>query len=273
MSFIKHIGFPSIMCIVSRVLIPAFLVLGSTTARSDDEPPAVSTPTKDNKKKKKKKKTPSNKGTETDDASKSPEAPPTSSSIRASKLFGGELLVTPLSDFFFQYGTRAFYQAGDHVQFGVLYLGGSADLKDKYTPSASVTVSNLRGTSMALWGYGRFFVGNSFSVTSGLGYRSASITLDIADNRGLGLSGTVSATSFVIPVAIGNHWSWENGLTIGCDWISVMIPITSASSSTTSTNLGQSTLTTFSEFMDEQAVKISKTISGTLGLVSIGHLF
>jgi hypothetical protein len=259
--------------LLSLIAFPVVFYSGSTTSFAEEQPQIGSeSSTEKLKKKKKKKKLASGTASKEQSTNENAEIE-TSSTIRAKKRFGVEPLFTPLSDFFLQFGARAFYQAGSHFQFGALYLGGSKNLKDSLSPEPPIKITTLTFTSMAIWAYARFFIGNSFSVTSGVGYRNATGSLELVDDRGSEVFSTFSGTSIILPVAIGNHWSLGNGLVIGCDWITGMIPITSASSSTTSTNLGSEPLRKLSDSFDSLGEDISKINSLTLALVSIGYTF
>jgi hypothetical protein len=260
--------------ILGKLAFPVLFSLGSTPALAEEQPPIRSESSAEKPKKKKKKKKPSTETVSSEQQSTNEKAEiETSSAIRAKKHFGVEPVFTPLSDFFLQFGARVFYQAGSHFQFGTLYLGGSKNLKDSLSPEPPIKITTLTFTSMAIWAYARFFIGNSFSVTSGVGYRNATGSLELVDDRGNEVFSTFSGTSIILPVAIGNHWSLSNGLVIGCDWIAGMIPMTSASSSTTSTNLGSESLRKLSNSFDALGEDISKINSLTLALLSIGYAF
>lgn len=259
--------------VLGKFVLPILFSLGSAPALAEEQPLIRSESPSDKPKKKKKKKKPSSETASREQITNEKAEIETSSTIRAKKRFGVEPLFTPLSDFFLQFGARAFYQAGSHFQFGALYLGGSKNLKDSLSPEPPIKITKLTFTSMAIWAYVRYFIGNSFSVTSGLGYRNATGSLELVDDRNNEVFSTFSGTSIILPVAIGNHWSLGNGLVFGCDWIAGMIPITSSSSSTTSTNLGSESLRKLSESFDSLGEDISKINSLTLAIVSIGYTF
>lgn len=74
----------------------------------------------------------------------------------------------------------------------------------------------------------KYFVGNSFYLKGGGAYRTIAINnVECAAcspgfNRNWGSAKTIAGE-----FAIGNQWQWEN-FTLGCDWIGVMVPLTTA---------------------------------------------
>lgn len=186
---------------------------------------------------------------------------------------GVEALYTPLSDFVLRYGARGVYQLMPDLQLGLTFLTGSEKLKG-VSDAGTAVLTEATISGLALYGEARYFIGNSFSVSSGLGYRTANITYRIEDRSfGFYIDGKLNISSIVIPLFIGNHWTWDNGFTIGCDWAGVMIPIAGSSSASTEGNLGDDSVKQVNDAVVDVGDKLSKHISITLALFKIGYMF
>ena len=72
--------------------------------------------------------------------------------------------------------------------------------------------------------YGRYFFGNSFNMAAGLGFYRSVLKYSETYYSSDDFSGKVTMNSLVLPISIGNMWS-PLGLTLGCDWIGLIIPI------------------------------------------------
>lgn len=74
----------------------------------------------------------------------------------------------------------------------------------------------------------KYFVGNSFYFRLGADYRTVDYRYT---SRDIFSGSTLSENKFkgdsvTATILIGNQWQWEN-FTLGCDWIGVVLPITS----------------------------------------------
>ena len=196
-----------------------------------------------------------------------------SESVRAKKRFGAELQYTPVSDFVLKYGARAFFNVSSSLQLGLSYLGGSEDLASQLPSEGDVTVKKADLSGNAIFGYLRFFPGNTFSATIGLGYRGASAEYAIQDTSGHEIDGKLSISSIVIPIAVGNHWTWRNGFTLGCDWIAAFVPLSGSSKSTLSGSLTDADAKTLNDDFVSLGDKLAKQTTFTLLLTSVGFMF
>lgn len=73
----------------------------------------------------------------------------------------------------------------------------------------------------------RRYVGNSFHLTFGAVYSTFSARLgsDILDSFGNEINSEFSAGNIGATGGIGNRWQWQNGFTLGIDWIRLNIPL------------------------------------------------
>ena len=160
------------------------------------------------------------------------------------------------------------------IQFGLDYLTGSEDFRDKIGDQPPVYTTKASASGMAVYGWARYFTGNSFNFGAGLGQRTASLAYGIEDRSlNITLEGTANISSIIVPVFFGNQWMWDGGFTIGVDWLEAMIPISGSSSSTTSSNVSDPGLKKLSDDTAELGLKLAKTTTLTLFLTSIGWTF
>jgi len=95
---------------------------------------------------------------------------------KASRI-GANILITPLSDFTLQAGAQVVYNATSRFQFSLTFLTGSKDITESVPKEkeedVKLTLAKLSGS--AAFTYFRWFSGNSFGLSGGLGYRKAMI--------------------------------------------------------------------------------------------------
>lgn len=229
---------------------------------------------------KKKKKSTKSKITKTPDSASKDDAPEKnlkkkSENLRPEKPISLNLNYTPLSDYLLQYGATVGYALNKDLETSFIILSGSQDFKDKVGEIEGATVTAADGSAMMFSVNGRYFFGNSFSVFGGLGYRTATINMGVKTNTTLiSVDSTVTATNIIMFLGLGNHWIFENGLTIGCDWAAMSIPITSSSSYTqTTTGLSSNEAEDIEKSSADLGVKISKINAISLLIGNIGYRF
>lgn len=73
----------------------------------------------------------------------------------------------------------------------------------------------------------RRYAGNSFHLSFGAAYSTFTARLgsDILDSLGNEINSDFSADNIGMTGGIGNRWQWENGLTLGIDWIRLNVPV------------------------------------------------
>lgn len=204
-------------------------------------------------------------------AGSEPESAPgddTSASVRAAQSYEALAHYTPASDFVLQYGASFGKALKPNLRLGLTYLGGSKSVSS----SIGTTTMEASLSGMAVYGYARYYFGNSFNAFSGLGYRSAIINYKIAGGT-FSLDGKLNIQSVTIPLFLGNAWTWKNGLTIGCDWIGAFVPIGGSAKSTLDGNLTSSESDELNQDIVDLGNKLAKTTTLTLLLTSIGLAF
>ena len=180
------------------------------------------------------------------------------------------LLYTHLSDFILSYGASGAYGVSPDLQVGGLFLMGS---KSKDYSETSTIKSSAKYTGSAFSLYGRYFIGNSFNMFSGLGYRQAKVTYSIQDTSGIKLDGTLSIQSVVIPLFLGNAWTWGSGFTLGVDWIGMFLAVSGSAKSELSGNLDSTILKSFNDSFVTEGDRLAKSNSLTLFLTTVGWAF
>jgi len=236
----------------------------SPTESNAPETPSSEAPQKANAKRKKIKKS----------KTKSPAvAPPTTSDsqgIRSTQSQNYSLLFTPVSDFYLSYGAQAHYIKSPKLQIGFLALSGT--YTDSFDATSLVGEANAQGSVLSI--NARYFFGNSFNVTSGLGYRSANIDMKFTGKSLLAeIDANVKISGLVLPFFLGNHWTWSNGFTMGVDWIGAWIPLSPKTVTSVSGSAPDSLLEESRDIAHDAFAKAANSTTLTLALTSIGWAF
>ncbi|MEN9809556.1 MAG: hypothetical protein RLZZ488_1123 [Pseudomonadota bacterium] len=200
--------------------------------------------------------------------------PDNSATARENKIFGVEALLTPVSDFFLSLGAGGYWSQSPDLHLGGFLLSGARDLKSQFPSSGGLTVETAK-VSAAMFGVSaRYFLGNSFSAKTGFAIRTANLSLAVQDSSGNRADLSQSIFSSVLPIAIGNHWFWRSGLSVGVDWLMVSVPLSTASTLKLSSNsVGQTSLDEAAVKFQSAGDKTAKSVSLTLGLLSVGYIF
>jgi hypothetical protein len=93
------------------------------------------------------------------------------------------------------------------------------------TPFIGVDLGEIKERRFTL--HARRYVSNSFHFSFGgvLSDFSARLGSDTLDTFGNSLSSSFSARNLGITFGTGNRWQWNNGLTLGVDWIRLNVPL------------------------------------------------
>jgi hypothetical protein len=198
-----------------------------------------------------------------------------SGAVRAQKPIGLSFNVTPVSDYMLMYGGNASFSFGPDFESSLMVLAGSQDFKKIFPEDAQFAVTKANGSAFQIMANGRYFFGNSFSVLAGLGYRNGTVSFDVSAKQSqVSVASKATAQSVILFSAIGNHWAFDNGFTLGCDWIAASLPLSQSGSHTlTTTGLTASEQTTLKNIMSDLATDLGGITSLTLALVNVGYRF
>ena len=165
---------------------------------------------------------------------------------------------------------RRLSRRGERFYATVRFNDISGDFADQ--GSVHVTRADLTGT--AVWGYARYFLGQSFNVLAGFGLREAKANLRIEDTAtDQFFESNLKVSSMVLPLALGNHWVYDGGFTIGCDWLAVLVPITGTASTQSSSNIDDPGIDKVFDDFQTLGERLAKSTSLTLGLTTVGWQF
>ena len=197
-----------------------------------------------------------------------------SKGLRDKQKFNADLLYTPLSDFILQYGVGAAFNMKPSLAIGIHYLAGSKTINYASTEGGSKVTGEAKLQGSAGYVYGRYFFGNSFNMMAGLGVRAATMEYTLAESSAdLNLNGKVDIQSLAAPVFIGNRWTFASGMTIGCDWLGVFIPLSGKAKSSLDGNLSSSTVTDLNQKFVSLGDQLAHKTTLTLFLTSFGWAF
>lgn len=104
-------------------------------------------------------------------------------------------------------------------------LEGEYSFASLNTPYIGVDLGEVRERRYTL--HARRYVSNSFHFTFGvvLSDFKARLGSDIPDTLGNSIQSSFSAQNFGLTGGIGNRWQWNNGFTLGVDWIRLNVPV------------------------------------------------
>jgi hypothetical protein len=104
-------------------------------------------------------------------------------------------------------------------------LEGEYSFQTIDTPFIGVDLGEIRERRFTL--HARRYVGNSFHFTSGAVYSAfkAGLGSDFLDDLGNELNSEFSADNLGVTAGLGNRWQWDNGITLGVDWLRLNVPV------------------------------------------------
>ena len=198
-----------------------------------------------------------------------------SASVRDSKTAGGGLRAGLIAGSVSGAGLELTYLMGESLQLNLNYLTGEVDLTSAISDNTLAKVDKALIKVNMVYLQARYFIGNSFYLSGGLGQRVVNAELKVSSkisNDAVTLDTTSDSVVFV--VNIGNQWSFPFGLTIGIDWLGAAVPVSSSfSSSTKVTGELSSSLEELSNDGEELAEKIGEITSFQAFLFNVGFQF
>lgn len=154
----------------------------------------------------------------------------TSLEIRENKtasfnLFGGNNFYLWTKGFSAEYQINSSFSIGGQYKYSDSLKDIFKNMKKKNTKNTKkeLKLFNDIENNVKSWSthefsaYTRAFLGNSFYVKAGLGYKSSNVELNFTDKD-------VSLSSLEVPLAIGNTWQWDY-VNFGIEWVGYNIPV------------------------------------------------
>lgn len=160
-------------------------------------------------------------------------------------------------------------------QFFLHVMAGTADLKDQVKDDAVVTLDHFEARGLVVKAAARFFFGNSFHVTGGVGLRRVGFDMELVDRASTGSVTTrAEARSVVISLDVGNVWAWDNGFFLGADWIGYSQPLTSSYRSSVETEgTASGAIHELSDIVDDSARDLGSLASTQFLVLDVGFMF
>jgi hypothetical protein len=93
------------------------------------------------------------------------------------------------------------------------------------SPLIGVDIGSIRERRFTL--LGKRYFGNSFHIQLGpyLNDFEAGVGSDILDNLGAGARSSFGVEGLGLALGMGNQWQWQNGLSLGLDWLRLNVPV------------------------------------------------
>lgn len=146
-------------------------------------------------------------------------------------------------------GLNGIYNVNSRVQLGVGVASTSWDgtevfeetQKSKHVDQFNtdrVEAKEVRYRATAVSAEGRVFLGNSFNISAMAGSRTVRGEFVVADSSSPTgeHESSYNATGMVGNIVIGNHWTFDNGVVLGVDWLGVASGMSTKSKTETEDN-------------------------------------
>jgi len=198
-----------------------------------------------------------------------------SADARAKRSFFGALRAGNFMGGIAGAGVDAGYVDGPARQFLLHVMTGATDLKDQVRDDDVVTLERFEAQGLVVKAAARFFLGNSFHVTGGLGLRRVGFDMELVDRASTGSVTThAEAQSIVISLDVGNVWAWDNGFFLGADWIGYSQPVTSSYRSSVETEgTASGAINDLSGIVDDSARELGSLASTQFLVLDVGFMF
>lgn len=122
---------------------------------------------------------------------------------------------------------------------------------------------------------GKYFLGNSFYFSAGLGYRIVETNIRVVSLVDTTYIDTnTKSSSICLDIGLGNRWTFDSGLYIGGNWFAAVIPLSSSYTATSEAGgAANEILNDIAEDNKELARKIGTTEHYRLAVFQIGFSF
>lgn len=125
-------------------------------------------------------------------------------------------------------GVEGYKMTDGNLQIGGTIMAGAGDINGQVSDPAghSSTSDTVAMFEYLVAGQARWFFGNSFALGAMAGYQSSQVSYGVGPSRPTSnVDGSIKGEALIIGGSIGNHWTYGNGFTIGCDWLGFMVPL------------------------------------------------
>lgn len=171
-------------------------------------------------------------------------------------------------------GIEGFYALSPSFQLGAFAGAGEIDLADDIVTSSSIEINEAKVSVQVAQITGKYFIGNSFSASVGLGYRQIDLSVDVESVYGHRLATTFDVHGPYSLIAIGNTWTWASGFYLGTDWVGIAYPFANESKAeTTGREMPDESLRSVQRNQEELAEDMRKQPILTALMLHLGVMF
>lgn len=168
-----------------------------------------------------------------------------------------------------------YYNVMPNLSVGLLYNSGSLDFGSEIssTPGAKINSATIDASIVMV--HARYFVGNSFYVSGGLGQRTITADFDIQSTLiDYGIKSNIEAKSTSVMIALGNQWQWDSGFSLGVEWLGYIVPLSASSTdSLDETGADAGSASSANKSSVDSLKKDSTDLAETIGELSTPRLF
>jgi hypothetical protein len=121
----------------------------------------------------------------------------------------------------------------------------------------------------------KFFVGNSFFFSAGLGYRiiETNIRVSSVAERDIYIATNTKSSSICLDIGLGNRWQFDSGFYIGGNWFAAVIPLASSYTATTESGGSDESIDDVAESNKDLAKDIGSATHYRLAVLQLGFNF
>lgn len=176
------------------------------------------------------------------------------------------------------YGIDVAYYTNPNLLIGLEYLQGKDDRKDELHTSLYANIDKVQLESKIFGIYGKYFTGPTFALTGGFYQRSITGIVKVSSSTDSNdfISTSSNGVATVAKIGVGNYWSWNFGLTLGCEWIGAQVPIANQnekSSISYGTNTSKSNKNELLGLVENLSKDFSSSTSYSLLNLHLGYNF
>ncbi len=179
------------------------------------------------------------------------------------------------SDHLLRYGVSLGYTVAKRFELSALMLGGQEALTASLSLPSGMTTAKATGLTLQGSMNGRLFLGESFSILLGAGYRQLKVDYTLSET---GTERAATANHMLEDavgiVGVGHHWANKGGLNFGVEWGLLSVPFKTQATAALKTNgLTDDEAAQVDTATSADVDKINKAKSFSLGVVTIGFRF
>ncbi|MGE0174904.1 MAG: hypothetical protein AB7T49_19080 [Oligoflexales bacterium] len=151
---------------------------------------------------------------------------------------------------------------------------GESEAPDPRIEDETTRITKFNVATTHIMGSARWFLGNSFFVGGGAGYRAFTFDAEVESKTtpGSAVQVDVFGQALLVELAVGNLWCFDFGMCIGADWFGATMPVYSSYELNAKATLGEISDEDFSN-LEDAVTKVNSSPAYMLLTFNIGFMF